>query len=152
MYGEPVSAGASPRGTAPISDPAALHAALPVKTPRRSILLVEDDEPLRRMMSIALRFASFETREARSGMEALAILDRWRPDLVVLDLVLPGIDGLAVQQELASQPGTQKLPVVVITASELPLDGVDVACVLRKPFRMDELLAAIQNCLRTSGA
>ena len=104
------------------------------------------------MMSIALRFASFETREARSGMEALAILDRWHPDLVVLDLVLPGIDGLAVQQELASHPGTQTLPVVVITGSQLPLDGVDVACVLRKPFTMDELLAAIQSCLRASGA
>jgi two-component system, OmpR family, response regulator len=133
-----------------MSDPAARHAALPVKPPRRTILLVEDDEPLRRMMSIALRFASFETREARSGMEALTILDRWHPDLVVLDLLLPGIDGFAVQQELANHPGTQKLPVVVITASQLPLDGVDVACILRKPFTMDELLAAIQSCLRPS--
>ena len=44
------------------------------------------------------------------------------------------------------------LPVVVITGSQLPLDGVDAACVLRKPFTMDELLAAIQSCLRTSGA
>jgi DNA-binding response OmpR family regulator len=135
-----------------MSDPAALQTALPVKAPRRSILLVEDDEPLRRMMSIALRFASFETREARSGIEALAILDRWHPDLVVLDLVLPGIDGLDVQQELASRPGPQTLPVVVITGSQLPLDGVEVACVLRKPFTMDELLAAVQSCLRKSGA
>jgi two-component system, OmpR family, response regulator len=103
------------------------------------------------MMGIALRFASFETREARSGMEALAILDRWRPDLVVLDLVLPGIDGLAVRQELASHSGTQTLPVVVITGSQLPLDGIDAACVLRKPFTMDELVAAVQNCLKASG-
>lgn len=137
-------------GAVPMSDPAALHPALPVKTPRRSILLVEDDEPLRRMMGIALRFASFETREARSGMEALAILDRWRPDLVVLDLVLPGIDGLAVRQELASHSGTQTLPVVVITGSQLPLAGLDAACVLRKPFTMDELVAAVQSCLPTS--
>jgi two-component system OmpR family response regulator len=132
-------------------DPATVQS-LPVKTACKSILLVEDDEPLRRMMSIALRFANFETREARSGLEALGILDRWRPDLVVLDLVLPGIDGLAVQQELAGHPGTRTLPVVVITGSQLPLDGVDVACVLRKPFTMDELLAAIQSCLRASGA
>lgn len=132
-------------------DPATLEAALPVKAPRPTILLVEDDEPLRRMMSIALTFANFETREARSGMEALAILDRWRPDLVVLDLVLPGIDGLAVRQELSGHPGTRSLPVVVITGSLLPLDGVDAACVLRKPFTMDELLAAIQRCLRASG-
>jgi len=135
-----------------MSDPAARQAALLAKPPRRSILLVEDDEPLRRMMTIALRFANFETREARSGMEALAILDRWHPDLVVLYLVLPGVDGLAVRQELSGHPGTQTLPVVVITGSQLPLDGIDVACVLRKPFTMDELLAAIQSCLRASGA
>jgi DNA-binding response OmpR family regulator len=122
-----------------------------MNTPRRTILLVEDDEPLRRMMSIALRFAGFETREARTGMEALAILDQSQPDLVVLDLVLPGIDGLAVQQELASRPGTQRLPVVVITGSSLPLEGVDVACVLRKPFTMDELLASIRSCFRALG-
>jgi DNA-binding response OmpR family regulator len=151
MYAQPVAPGARPRVAAPMSDPATVQS-LPVKTACKSILLVEDDEPLRRMMSIALRFASFETREARSGMEALAILDRWHPDLVVLDLVLPGIDGLAVQQELSGHPGTRTLPVVVITGSQLPLDGVDVACVLRKPFTMDELLAAIQSCLRASGA
>jgi two-component system OmpR family response regulator len=152
MYRQPVAAGRRPRAAVPMSDPAPLPAALPVKAPRKTILLVEDDEPLRRMMSIALRFAGFETREARSGMEALGILDRWRPDLVVLDLVLPGIDGLAVRQELASHAGTQTLPVVVITGSQLPLDGIDAACVLRKPFTMDELAAAIQNCLRTSAA
>jgi DNA-binding response OmpR family regulator len=152
MYGQPVEAGATPPAAVRLSDPAARQAALPVKAPCRTILLVEDDEPLRRMMSIALRFANFETREARSGLEALAILDRWHPDLVVLDLVLPGIDGLAVRQELSSHPGTRMLPVVVITGSQLPVEGIDVACVLRKPFRMDELLAAIQSCLRSFGA
>jgi DNA-binding response OmpR family regulator len=151
MYRQPVAAGAKPPVAAPMSAPTAPPSALPVKAPRKTILLVEDDEPLRRMMSVALRFASFETREARSGMEALAILDRWHPDLVVLDLVLPGIDGLAVRQELTSQPGTRTLPVVVITGSQLPLDGVDAACVLRKPFSMDELVAAVQNCLSSSG-
>src|SRR5688572_3141593 len=97
---------------------------------RRTILLVDDDESLRRMIRLALVLAGFDTREARSGMEALKMIDGWRPDLIVLDLVLPGIDGLSVLEELASHAGTRSLPVVIITGSDLPLANVEVECVL----------------------
>ena len=147
LYSQPV---ADVHGGMPRSDPKAADRTLRVPTPHRTILIVDDDEPFRRMMGVALRFAGFQTREARSGMEALAMLDRWRADLVVLDLVLPGVDGLAVREELASHPGTRTLPVVIVTGSQLNLDGVDAACILRKPFTMDELVTAVRNCLRIS--
>jgi len=81
-------------------------------------------------------------------MEALGILDRWRPDLVILDVVLPGIDGRAVRAELAGHPATRSLPVMIITAADTPVDDVDVACVLRKPFAMEQLVEAVRACLR----
>ena len=118
---------------------------------RRTILLVDDDESLRRMIRLALALAGFDTREAGSGLEALEMIDRWRPDLIVLDLVLPGVDGLSVLAELASHPGTRSLPVVIITGSALPLDNVEVECVLRKPFKPDALVDVVQKCLARSG-
>jgi CheY-like chemotaxis protein len=118
---------------------------------RPTILLVEDDDSLRGMVRLALVLAGFDTREARSGLEALAMIDRWRPDLVVLDLVLPGVDGLSVREELASHAGTRSLPVVIITGSQLPLDNVEAECVLRKPFKTEALVEVVQKCLARSG-
>lgn len=115
---------------------------------RKLILLVENDDRLRQMASLQLKLSGFTTREARSGMEALGILDRWRPDLVILDVVLPGIDGHAVRAELAGHPATRTLPVLIITAPGTPVDDIDPACVLRKPFAMEQLIEAVRGCLR----
>lgn len=115
--------------------------------PRKRILIVEDDSDLRRMFRTALSLAGFDVDEAGDGLEALRIVEGRTPDLVVLDLTLRALDGLSVQQELAARAITAAIPIVIVTASTLPLDGVDVACILRKPVTPEELVRTVQQCL-----
>ncbi len=99
------------------------------------------------MFRTALALAAFDVREAGDGYEALRILDEHPPDLVVLDLMLPTISGMTVQQEISAQVLTRDIPVVIVTGSALPVDESAVACVLRKPVLPDELVAAVRRCI-----
>jgi DNA-binding response OmpR family regulator len=117
----------------------------------RLILIVEDDAPLRMLWRAALRLEGFDTVEAGNGMEALRVIEQRTPDLVVLDLGLPIIDGLSIQQELAAQAISREIPVVIVTGSTDDLAHLNVPCVLRKPFPIDDLLRSIHRCMQ-SGA
>jgi two-component system response regulator MprA len=114
---------------------------------RRTVLVVEDDAPLRHMYRVALTFAGYDVQEARGGFEALRRLDSDPPALVVLDLLLPGVDGFAVRQELAAHAHTRNIPIVIVTGSGENLDHLDVGCLLRKPVSPDELLNSVRKCL-----
>lgn len=87
------------------------------------------------MYRIALIFAGYDVQEARGGFEALRRLDSDPPDLVVLDLLLPGVDGFAVRQELAAHAHTRNIPIMIVTGSGENLDHLDVACLLRNLCR-----------------
>jgi two-component system phosphate regulon response regulator PhoB len=114
---------------------------------RQTILVVEDDEDLRRLFRTALALAGYDVVEASDGLEALQRIDQIIPDLVVLDLVLPGMSGMVVQQELAAQTLTRRIPVVVITGTVIEPEALDVACLLRKPVSPDDLIEAVRRCL-----
>jgi CheY-like chemotaxis protein len=114
---------------------------------RQTILVVEDDEDLRRLFRTALTLAGYDVIEAADGLEALQRIDRGIPDLVVLDLMLPRISGMVVQQELAAQVLTRQIPVVVITGTPAHAGELDVACFLRKPVSPDQLISAVRKCL-----
>jgi CheY-like chemotaxis protein len=118
---------------------------------RRNILLVEDDEALRHLLRHALSLAGYHVTEARAGFEALQQLDWQLPDIIVLDLMMPGIDGFTVRTELASQARTRHIPIIVITAASEDLRWLNVRCLLRKPVSPDEVIQAIDECL-ASGA
>jgi DNA-binding response OmpR family regulator len=118
---------------------------------RRTLLLVEDDAPLRQQYRIALAFEGFEVREAATGLDAITSIDRWPPDLIVLDLMLPTVNGFEVLQELAAQAHTREIPVVVVTGSPERLDYLDVACVLRKPISPDDLIRTVRRCIASRG-
>ncbi|HEY0873609.1 MAG TPA: response regulator [Vicinamibacterales bacterium] len=113
---------------------------------RQTILIVEDDEDLRRLFRTALSLAGYDVIEAGDGLEALQRIEEAPPRLVVLDLMLPGFNGVTVRQELAAHAPTRHIPVVVITGTHVP-DDLDVDCVLRKPIAVDELLTAVQRSL-----
>ena len=117
---------------------------------RQTILIVEDDEDLRRLFRTALSLAGYAVVEAGDGMEALRWIDHSPPDLVILDLLLPRVSGLAVHQEITAQAVTREIPIIVITGSGMPAQDVDVACFLRKPISPDQLLQVVRRCL-TSG-
>lgn len=117
---------------------------------RQTILIIEDDEDLRRLFRTALVLAGYEVMEAGDGFEALQRLDQSKPHLVILDLLLPGVSGLTVHQEIAAQAVTRDIPVVVITGSTLDVGDLKVACFLRKPVAPDDLVGAVRNCLATA--
>lgn len=114
---------------------------------RQTVLIVEDDSAARRMYRTALGFAGFDVIEAEDGLSALRSLDQYPVDVVVLDLMLPTLSGLAVQQEIAANAHTRNIRVVIVTGSTINLDDVDVSCVLRKPISADRLIDAVRNCL-----
>ncbi len=116
----------------------------------RIILLVEDDVPLRQLYRTALRVAGFYVTEAGNGLDALRALDADPPDLVVLDLGLPGVSGYAVHAELTAQTHTRHIPVLIVTGNE-PQGALDVHCLLRKPVQPDDLVAAVNKCLDEQG-
>ena len=117
-------------------------------------LLVVDDEPnIRELLSASLRFAGFEVATAADGQQALALADSFKPDLLVLDVMMPGLDGFGVVRRLR-QAG-RHTPVLFLTArdaaedkvSGLTLGGDDY---VTKPFSLDEVLARIRAVLRRS--
>jgi DNA-binding response OmpR family regulator len=125
---------------------------LPPVSNQRLVLIVEDDADLRRQWKLALNLEGFDVEEAGDGLEALRRLEERVPDLVLLDLGLPMLGGLSVQQEIAAHAVTRSIPVVIVTASSEDLSGVDVPCILRKPVTPDELVHAVRACLHTSAS
>ena len=114
---------------------------------RKSILIVEDDPDLRRMFRQALTVAGFVVHEADDGTAALRQIELNSPDLVVLDLVLPTLDGFSVLAEIAGRAHTQQIPVVIVTGWDRDdLDRLDVPCILRKPVSPDQLIDAVRSC------
>jgi CheY-like chemotaxis protein len=113
-----------------------------------TILIVEDDVDLRRLWRLTLQLEGYEVDEAGDGIDALRYLEQRPPDLVVLDLGLPTLGGLSVQQEIAAQVFTRDIPIVIVTGSTEDLSNVDVACVLRKPITLEQLVTTVRRCMK----
>ena len=100
----------------------------------RTILIVEDDENLRRMFRMALHLAGFEVLEAGDGLTALHLLDTYPPpSLVLLDLGLPVIGGRVVRDELLAHAHLRDVPVVVVTGLPGSHTDMQAKCALHKP-------------------
>ncbi|GAA2732028.1 response regulator transcription factor [Actinocorallia aurantiaca] len=118
----------------------------------RAHLLVVDDEPaLRQAISSSLIFEGYRVSEAADGVEALELAEKVRPDLIVLDVLMPRMDGLTACRRLRTQG--DRVPVLMLTARDMVGDrvtGLDAGAddYLVKPFELDELLARIRALLR----
>ena len=123
---------------------------------RRARLLVVDDEPfIADLLRSSLGFAGFDVVTATSGSEALTAADRHRPDLVVLDVGLPDIDGFEVCRQLRA--GGRRVPVVFLTARDATEDKVRGLTqggddYVTKPFALDEVVARIDAVLRRTAS
>ena len=82
----------------------------------KNILLVEDNEVNRRLAGFLLRSQGYQVREATTALAALEILDKERPDLIVMDIQLPGMDGLEATRRLKEQQATADIPVIAVTS------------------------------------
>ncbi len=118
------------------------------------ILIIEDDEAILAFLRRGLGFEGYEIETAETGQKGLALAGGNRPDLVVLDWMLPGMDGLEVCKRLRA---TGKVPVLMLTAKDSVSDrvlGLDAGAddYMVKPFNLDELLARIRALLRRTQA
>lgn len=115
------------------------------------ILVVEDDRRLRNLYRSALRGAGYAVVDVEDGVDALRLVDEQPPAAVVLDLALPRLSGRDVHRELKSNPTTARIPVVVVTGTDVSdLNPSDFFSVLKKPTTTDELITAVDKCFRHS--
>jgi len=100
------------------------------------------------MYRTGLTLAGFDVQEAADGIDALRRLEHQPPDLIVLDILLPDISGVAIRQEMAAHAHTRHIPVVIVTGSSMDLAALDVACILRKPVTPEQLVATVRNWMK----
>ena len=97
------------------------------------MLVVEDDAPLAHLYCTALTLNGLSVMRAADGLTALRVVEDYRPDLVVLDLMLPNVDGWAVLREFQARPSTRNIPVVVVTGADPSAEIIHAKAVIRKP-------------------
>jgi len=116
----------------------------------KRILVVEDHEDNRRIMRDLLTSSGFEVIEAVTGVEGVSAAETYHPDLIVMDIQLPGIDGYEATRQIKANPNLQKVPIIVVTSYALSGDDVkafEAGCdaYVAKPFSPRELLAKIRE-------
>jgi two-component system, OmpR family, response regulator len=126
------------------------------RTDRRGqrILITEDEEFLREMLATAMRFAGFEVRAAADGNEALSAVPAFQPQLIVMDVMMPGMDGFEACRRLrADGDATPMIFLTARDATEDKLAGFELGGddYLTKPFNLDELIARIRAVLHRTG-
>lgn len=115
------------------------------------ILHVDDDPDIREIVALVLEeLGGARVRTAGDGRSALAAITEEPPDLVLLDVMMPGMDGPTVLQHLREDPATRSLPVVFLTAKSLQQDrarlrALGAAAIIEKPFRAQELISRLDE-------
>jgi DNA-binding response OmpR family regulator len=120
------------------------------------ILIADDEELLVELLEFQFQQAGFETMSAPDGEATLELAWKERPDLIILDCMMPVFDGFEVLRHLKSTPDLQKIPVVMLTARRTDADisgGLEqgAADYVVKPFSPVELLARVKKALRDAG-
>ncbi len=119
------------------------------------ILVVDDEVSIRELIKFNLEKAGFSVLESGNGADALQLVKSQKPELVVLDLMLPGLDGIEVCRNLKSQRDTSGIPIIMLTAKSDEIDkiiGLEMGAddYLTKPFSPRELVARVKAVLRRS--
>lgn len=122
-----------------------------------TILIVDDEPAIREMIATTLELADFRVLEAENALQAHQQVVDGRPDLVLLDWMLPGISGIELTRRLKRDEGTREIPVILLTAKseeDNKILGLDVGAddYVTKPFSTRELLSRIRAVLRRSGS
>ena len=114
------------------------------------VVVIEDDSDLRKLVQATLQFtAGWEVTTAADGAEGIEAVRRLRPDAVVVDLMMPGMDGYEVCRRLNEHPDTAGIPLVLLTArkqlDDAQVEAAGAAGVIFKPFEPDELASRIRQ-------
>jgi CheY-like chemotaxis protein len=120
------------------------------------VLIVEDEKPIRELLDDFLSDEGFDTLLAENGQRGVELARAEQPDLVLMDLMLPLLDGFAAMRALKEDPETREIPVVVMSANSVLLlhlsDQLLADETLRKPFDLDQVLHVIQSRIGISSS
>ena len=124
------------------------------REPEARLLVVDDEPSIVELLSETLRFAGFEVTTATDGEQAIVLAQERRPDLMVLDVMMPGLDGFEVVRRLRAD--SLRFPVLFLTARDSADDAITGLTIgaddyVTKPFSLGELVARIRAVLRRSG-
>jgi DNA-binding response OmpR family regulator len=120
--------------------------------PKRRVLIVDDEPNIVLSLEFLLRQQGYEVRVARDGEEALAAAEDWRPDLMVLDVMLPGLDGFEVCRRLRERPENAGLKILLLTARGREVERIrgleeGADAYVRKPFSTRQLMITVAELL-----
>jgi DNA-binding response OmpR family regulator len=118
---------------------------------KKRILIAEDDESIATML-VRILGVRYEVHRAQDGKQALAMADRVKPNLILLDVMMPGLDGYATAQQIRLIPSLKSVSIIFLTAKGAAMDvvkGIQVGArfYVTKPFKMDDLLAKVKKAL-----
>ncbi|AJD49959.1 phosphate regulon transcriptional regulatory protein phoB [Isoalcanivorax pacificus W11-5] len=124
---------------------------------KHKILIVDDEPAIREMVAVALELADFEVLEAENAQQAHEIIVDARPELVLLDWMLPSVSGIELARRLKRDEGTSEIPIIMLTAKseeDNKIQGLDVGAddYITKPFSTRELISRIKAVLRRTSA
>jgi two-component system phosphate regulon response regulator PhoB len=125
--------------------------------PKGTVLVIDDEKDLIELVQYNLQREGFEVLEARDGESGLSAARQHKPDLILVDLMLPGLDGLDVCRQLRGDPRTARIPLIILTARSSEPDrvvGLELGAddYVTKPFSPRELAARVKAVLRRSSA
>ena len=128
---------------------------MPASSDNQRVLVVDDEENIADVIAMALRFQGFTVETAGTGTDALAAVSSFRPHLMVLDVMLPDMEGFDVAERLGAQRAD--VPIIFLTARDATEDKIRGLTTggddyVTKPFSLEELVARIRTVLRRSGA
>jgi DNA-binding response OmpR family regulator len=125
-------------------------------TNKRTIVVVEDEQEMIDLIELILSRRGFDVVGANGGVQGLKAIREHKPDLVLLDLMMPEMDGWQVYQQLKADVDTENIPVIVVTAKAQNIDkvlGLHIAKVddyIPKPFSLEELVSRVETVLKRS--
>ena len=119
-------------------------------TPQKTVMVVEDEPAIRSLLCMTLEYENYHVEAAGDGQEALDRVEQVRPDAILLDLMLPTMDGWALIDALNERPQTDGIPIIAVSATQRYHDVGErgVQAFLSKPFDVDTLLIVLADVLQ----
>ncbi|MFA6004242.1 MAG: response regulator [Elusimicrobiota bacterium] len=117
----------------------------------KKVMVIDDEPEMLNLVKFTLERGGLEVATCDNGRQAWDAIAQFKPDLLILDVMLPGIDGYSLQIKLAQESSTKDMPIIVLTALEpaktLFQKFPQVVCFMTKPFKTEELLENVQTAL-----
>jgi len=122
-----------------------------------NVLIVDDEPDNLNLVADLLEFSGAKVMRAENGQQALALFEHQKPNIILLDLAMPDLDGWTLQRQLRARPDAQSVPIIALTALAMPDDAERVRAAgfdgyVTKPFRVKTLLDTLNACMKQSNS